>query len=354
MSKRKTDWSIHLRGNVWHAYIKNPRRGGEPVRISTGCRDEEKAREWARKYYEELWAVKVLGQKPARLWAEAGSRWLIEKEGIKRSIRTDRQRLRTLHPYFQGKTLTDITRDFMDDLMLKFMKERGISKATANRYTALVSAILNTAMREWEWIDKVPTFRMHQEDGVSSNPLTVEQFDLLMNDEKLLKHQKFGCLLGVATGLRKSNVSAMEWRWINFDRKMIVIPAERFKGKRAMIVPLNETAMWVLKQLWGDHPEYVITYNGNPVKELNTRAWRKALRRNGIVNVTWHGLRHTFASWLGMLGATDRELQSLGGWKSAKMVAKYTHLPDNHLLAVSSKLDTIFTQSLGRERVNEK
>ena len=46
---------------------------------------------------------------------------------------------------------------------------------------------------------------------------------------------------------------------------------------------------------------------------------------------TWHGNRHTFASRLVMAGVDLRTVQELGGWKSLKMVERYSHLAPGHL-----------------------
>ena len=44
---------------------------------------------------------------------------------------------------------------------------------------------------------------------------------------------------------------------------------------------------------------------------------------------TFHGLRHTWASWHVMAGTPLSVLQTLGGWRSLAMVQKYAHLaPD--------------------------
>ena len=45
--------------------------------------------------------------------------------------------------------------------------------------------------------------------------------------------------------------------------------------------------------------------------------------------VSWHGLRHTWASRLTMAGVDPRTLQTLGNWRSLSMVERYSHLsPD--------------------------
>jgi len=62
-------------------------------------------------------------------------------------------------------------------------------------------------------------------------------------------------------------------------------------------VPLNETAMQVLRTQRGKHPMRVFTYEGQPIKQVITAAWYKALKRAGIEDFRWHDLRHTWASW---------------------------------------------------------
>ncbi len=51
-----------------------------------------------------------------------------------------------------------------------------------------------------------------------------------------------------------------------------------------------------------------------------------------------HVLPHTFGSRLGMAGVNARTIQDLGGWKSLKMVERYTHLIPDHKVAAIQKL----------------
>ena len=54
--------------------------------------------------------------------------------------------------------------------------------------------------------------------------------------------------------------------------------------------------------------------------------------------VTWHALRHTFASRLVAAGVDLRTVQELEGWKTLSMVQRYAHLSPGHLAAAVEKI----------------
>jgi len=54
--------------------------------------------------------------------------------------------------------------------------------------------------------------------------------------------------------------------------------------------------------------------------------------------VTWHALRHTFASRLVAAGVDLRTVQELGGWRTLSMVQRYAHVAPGHLVAAVEKI----------------
>jgi integrase len=66
------------------------------------------------------------------------------------------------------------------------------------------------------------------------------------------------------------------------ERRHLWISADQHKNGKAHSVPLNEAALQVLEKRKGDHPTHVFTYEGNPIVQVNTKAWRNALTRAGI------------------------------------------------------------------------
>lgn len=101
-------------------------------------------------------------------------------------------------------------------------------------------------------------------------------------------------------------------------------------GKASIAVPLNPNAISILRKQLFKHSEFVFTYKGAPIKQCNTKARRKALKRADIEN-RWHDLRHTWASWHVQNGTSLYEVQKMGGWSSLDMVERYAHLSSDHL-----------------------
>ena len=114
-------------------------------------------------------------------------------------------------------------------------------------------------------------------------------------------------------------------------KRHALIHPDQAKTKKAIPVPLNETAVSVIRKQIGKHLHFVFTYQGKRITQCNTKAWRKALKKAGIANFRWHDLRHTWVSWHVQNGTSLQELQQLGGWTSFEMVLRYAHLSSDHL-----------------------
>lgn len=61
-------------------------------------------------------------------------------------------------------------------------------------------------------------------------------------------------------------------------------------------------------------------------------------KEKGLEGVTWHTLRHTFASRLAMSGATEGTIAALLRHSSTALVRQYAHLSPSHLQEVVEKV----------------
>lgn len=368
---------IYQRGNILWVRFTHPGTN-EQVRFSAGTSVRQEAEEFLTKMkmqaFEEakqMGAIDDDYEVGDHLWIEAATEWLIDKRD-KRTIGDDDSKLEILRPVMGMVKLRDINNKFIRNKIIKgVLAERGVSLATVNRYITLIQSILNKAERDWGLLDRAPKLAKPGKSAENSREawLTPSQFATLIKG--LPEHVADMALLAVCTGMRSSNVFKLEWRYVDLAHRRIVIPARLFKGKRDHVVPLNDTAIRVLKKHKGRHAERVFTYRGVPFERINLRHWHRACERTGVnpelrkvgllsderkpakkgqmigdyeENFVFHGLRHTFATWLARSGVPHEIIEALGGWKTSsdKTVAIYSHIADvSHLVPYSCIIDEI-------------
>jgi integrase len=152
--------------------------------------------------------------------------------------------------------------------------------------------------------------------------------------------------LALHTGMRRSEQYGLTWDCVDLQRRQITIPRSKHGGIR--YIPLDNTAVDALLVLRvrgnGSGPVMVSAESGHGYlagHALKTpREWfDAACRKAGIMDFTWHCLRHTFASRLVMAGVGLRTVQELMGHKTIAMTCRYAHLAPQHQLDAVSKLD---------------
>jgi integrase len=327
--------SLYKRNDSPHWWVKIS-HSGTTIQRSTGTEDKSQAREYHDKLKVSLWEQQRLGVKPRRAWKDAVVRWLAET-AEKATHEDDIKKLRWLDPFLGNLMLDEITLDVVDGIKAEKLKTAG--KATVNRYLALVRAILLRSRDEWEWIDKAPKVKLFKESPGRERSITVEQAETLLGE--LPQHQRDVVIFAFATGLRQANVLGLEWSHVDLEAGHAWVDADQSKNGKPIAVPLNATALAVLRRQLSKHPQRVFTYAGKPLATANTRAWRKALKRAGIEDFRWHDTRHTWATWHRQSGTPTHELQRLGGWRSSVMVERYAHLAPDHLAKAANRLDSL-------------
>ena len=83
----------------------------------------------------------------------------------------------------------------------------------------------------------------------------------------------------------------------------------------------------------------------NPDSPIDTdnfyhRIYVPAVKAAKLDGVTWHTLRHTFASRLAMDGATESDIAAALRHSGTTLVKRYVHLSPSHLRGVMEKAST--------------
>lgn len=276
-------------------------------------------------------------------WNEAASLWL-EETSHKRTHLEDAAKLVWIGADWSGLLLSEIDRERVKLLGAKKLSES--SPATANRYLALVRAILRRAEREWEWIDHAPFVRLYAEKKRRVRWITPDQARTLLCE--LPDHLVYPMIFALSTGVRHANVVGLRWDQVDLTRRVAWLFSDQVKNGEDLHISLNDVAMSVLHARRWSNREWVFTYRGKPIQRLSTRAWYKAMKRAGIKNFRWHDLRHTWASWLVQKGVPLYAIQEMGGWKTAGMVRRYAHLAPAVNLKYAQTIDADLSAVVGQ------
>ena len=213
--------SLYRRKDSPFWWVKLPQIRGEsrPLQQSTGTADKRQARQVHDQLAAARWEQDRLGVKPRHTWEEAVVRWLLETKH-KATHADDKAKLRWLDRYLGGLHLDEIDRTLID--RIKFDREKIASAGTTNRYLALIRSILRRAWQEWEWIDRVPKFKLFKEAEGRVRSLSPAEFERLCSE--LPAHLADMARFSVATGLRQANVKGLEWRYVDLARQHAWIP----------------------------------------------------------------------------------------------------------------------------------
>jgi site-specific recombinase XerD len=148
-----------------------------------------------------------------------------------------------------------------------------------------------------------------------------------------------------ATGMRLGEV--IHLLLTDIDSQRMVIRVEQGKGRKDRYVMLSASLLETLRAYWRKEKPRTILFPGKGGKEpLHStsaqKAFQRARERARIEKpVSFHTLRHTFATHLLEDGANVRTIQSLLGHRSLESTQRYTHLAKNYLNQTTSPLDRL-------------
>jgi len=294
---------------------------GSKHRKSTGTTDKSRAREFERVFRERIWRLEKLGDRTAITWAEAAERWL---DSTARAKNRDREILAWLALRIEEEAVFAVAdTEVLEQLRADALAD-GWCRATCDRMMGTVSAVLRHAGCQV----KVPMFRPPPPEPRS---LTPEEFERLCKELPL--HLELAARFSVFTMLRMRSMLALTWDRVDIEQQRLWVPGSQMKTGKTIGLPLSSDAIQVLKTCRALAPEskYVFTYEGQPLDDCNTRAFKKAVERAAVAPLRWHDLRHTAASFAVQAGVPLYEVMALGGWRDIRMVQRYAHLAPNHL-----------------------
>jgi integrase len=217
-----------------------------------------------------------------------------------------------------------------------------VEPATVNRELSFLRRVFNVALAN-ELVERNPvrSVKLFREPSGRVRYLSEAEETKLKSEVDAVRWRLIA--FAVNTGLRQAEQFHLKWEHVNFRSRVLTVPRSKHGGARH--VPLNDTAMAVLRALPSRFKGGFVfpsRTGKTPINATNfrQRVFNPAVVEAGIENFRWHDLRHTFASRLAMAGVDLNTIRELMGHKTLAMTLRYSHLSPNHLHNAVKQLDS--------------
>jgi integrase len=247
---------------------------------------------------------------------------------------------------FGYKRLNQITRQQIQSFHTNLLAQ-GLAPATCDHHIKLMKHAFNLAI-DWGLLtEKNPAARipLFNRDNKVEHYLDETQLETLLTVLRTDENRNV-CLIALfllSTGARLNEALQAKWDQVDRQTRVWRIPASNSKSKRIRSVPLNDSALDVLKQLDTegkfDHL-FVNHQSGNSYTTIH-KVWGRLRKKAGLTHLRIHDLRHQYASFLVNSGRTLYEVQSILGHSDAKVTQRYAHLSSKSLQEAANSASVI-------------
>ena len=336
---------LYKRGEIWWMSFTYQ---GRQYRRSTETEDKKLATRIFDKLRGEVAEGKWFERLPGEhcKFRDLMEKYIAEYSAVNKaasSHKRDKSLVKQLQSVFGDRYLTDITPAMISDYKVKRRAE-GVSPRTINYELTTMSHAFNIAIREWGLASDNPVKKVKKE-RVSN---TIERWLTMKEEKKLLQASPVWLqdiiVFAIHTGLRQSEILDLKWSQVDMNRRTITILEQKNRGVDTL--PLNETAMSVLRDRYRadvqlDSYVFPNTMSSRKGNRLLITSFHAALKKSGVRNFRFHDLRHTFATRLIQNGVDLYTVQKLGRWKTVTMVQRYAHHHPESLRSAIEVMDGI-------------
>lgn len=250
-----------------------------------------------------------------------------------------------LYAWF-SRELGDIPLQDLTPLVLRTWKVQLLTRykpGSVRTYMAQLNVVLNVAVKEYGWLVVNPLSRVPQPPAPPGRTRFLndeERWALLRECQASRNPALFTIVMvAIATGMRKGEVLGLRWAQVDFERSFLRLSTSKTGlGRPIPLASIGTEALrewcrgrrhdvdWVFPRADGRKPLYV------------ERSWQTAKRRAQLEDFHFNDLRHTFASYFAMSGATLRDIMEVLGHKTTAMSTRYSHLTQTHTLHLVEKM----------------
>ncbi len=237
----------------------------------------------------------------------------------------------TLIPYFGNKHIDAITAQNIEQYKAYLLEKRKLTPKSVNNYLSILSKCLKSAV-ESEILKTIPKIKLLKVPPQKYDYLTEAETEQLLQHSIGMWHDMI--LLAVKTGLRFGELIALKWEDVDFKTQILTIGRNIVHGiegspknNRTRTIPLTQSVIEMLSQKKQNNGYILHDNNGKPLYyTCCLKHLHKICKLAELRTISWHILRHTFASHLAAKGISVFAIKELLGHSDIKMTMRYSHV----------------------------
>lgn len=242
--------------------------------------------------------------------------------------------------------IDDITQPIIEKYLLWRLDKKNCSESDMNNHINAIKFYYEQVLGKERMLFTLPRPKKPlQLPKVLSEAELERLFRALPN----IKHKAI-LLTAFSCGLRISEAVNLKIEDIDSDRMQVFV--ERSKGKKDRYVMLSPLLLDILRaylRLYKPFPKKYLFEGNSPGIPISVRTAQEifiqaSVKANINKHVSFHCLRHSFATHLLEKGVDIRYIKDLLGHFSIKTTERYLHVAREKLVFISSPLDYLFNK----------
>jgi integrase/recombinase XerD len=285
---------------------------------------------------------------PLPNWIEDYVRLLKLKNYSQNTLTNYRSNVLLFNSHFAPKPADTLSRKDIENYLLYLLEHKKYSASAINCMVNAIKFLLEKVFKQPRAIYDLP------------RPKRPLQLPAVMNENEVMalllaltnaKHQAI-LYIAYSAGLRVSEV--INLKLTDIDSQRMLISIRQAKGKKDRMVVLSPAALDNLRLYYKKYTPKIYLFEGQNGDKYSIRSaqevFNQAKQKAGIKKpITFHSLRHSFATHLLESGTDIRFIKDLLGHNDIRTTVRYTHVSKKSISQIESPLDKLFRKNIAHK-----
>lgn len=238
---------------------------------------------------------------------------------------------------------------------------KGLSATHINRHMKILRMILNEAADRFEFTTPYNGIKPLKVQKTVIDPFTLEEIKMILSAVRPDFHDYY--TVRFFTGMRTGEVDGLKWRYVDFDRRQILVRETIVRGKPEYTkndgsqreIDMSQPVYEALKRqqdATGDFDYVFSTRTGAPIRHNNVtkRVWYPLLRHLGLRKRVPYQTRHTAATlWLASGENPEWIARQMGHANTEMLFRVYSRFVPNLTRRDGSAFENLLASKLLKE-----